>query len=84
MVGQRGEGSRRTVDEDWLTNWMPIYFESLTSGTTYTLPQTLELYFQTLKHTHTTNVLALTHVPILLPCQPGDGPMNSTANRLTN
>ena len=53
MVGQRGEGNRRTVDEDWLTDWIPIYFESPTSGTTYTHLQTLELYFQTLKHTHT-------------------------------
>ena len=67
-----------------LKDLIPIYFESPTSGTTYTLLQTLELYFQTLKHTHTTNVLALTHVPVLLPRKPGDCPANSTENRLTN
>ena len=32
-----------------LEDWIPIYFESLTSGITSTLLQTLELYFQTLK-----------------------------------
>ena len=33
-------------------DYTTIYFESPTSGTTYTLVQTLGLYFQTLKHTH--------------------------------
>ena len=62
---------------------MPIYFESPTFGTTYTPRQTLELYYK-LYDTHTTNVLARTHVPVLLPRQPADGPANSTENRLTN
>ena len=35
-----------------LKDWMPIYLKSPTFGITYTLLQTLELYFQTLKHTH--------------------------------
>ena len=37
MVGQRGEGIRRTVDEMKLRSLIPIYFESPSSGATYTL-----------------------------------------------
>ena len=37
MEGQRGEGIRRTVDEMKLRSLIPIYFESPSSGATYTL-----------------------------------------------